>query len=209
MALPRKSSPSTGHPVALPRKSSPNAPHPAAVPRKSSPNAPENSVFRPFWARRANFFALAATQGRAGRTFSRSHPFQAAQGELFRARSHSRPSRANFFAHGILPRSDFETNNTNARPQQGSLETGITSARGNRTKNADFSPAKATTVSDPRATSPTAPRHGAHGWRRHHRPQISHVIYRGHFLRHHKDVAIPAMRIQDLKQSQGNYVRNL
>ena len=147
--------------------------------------------------------------GLAGRTFSRSQPLKAEQGELFRARSHSRPSRANFFAHGILPRSDFETNNTNARPQQGSLETGITSARGNRTKNADFSPAKATTVSDPRATSPTAPRHGAHGWRRHHRPQISHVIYRGHFLRHHKNVAIPAMRIQDLKQSQGNYVRNL
>ena len=171
MALPRKSSPSTGHPVALPRKSSPNAPHPAAVPRKSSPNAPENSVFRPFWARRANFFALAATQGRAGRTFSRSHPFQAAQGELFRAHTHYGPRRANFFAHGILPRSDFETNNTNARPQQGSLETGITSARVNRTKNADFSPAKAmvvslphgykrakaTGVSDNRPTWPTAP----------------------------------------------------
>ena len=171
MALPRKSSPSTGHPVALPRKSSPSTGHPVALPRKSSPNAPENSVFRPFWARRANFFALAATQGRAGRTFSRSHPFQAAQGELFRAHTHYGPRRANFFAHGILPRSDFETNNTNARPQQGSLETGITSARVNRTKNADFSPAKAmvvslphgykrakaTGVSDNRPTWPTAP----------------------------------------------------
>ena len=109
--------------------------------------------------------------GLAGRTFSRSHPLRAAQGELFRARSHSRPSRENFFVHGILPRSDFETNNTNARPQQGSLETGITSARVNRTKNADFSPAKAmvvslphgykrakaTGVSDNRPTWPTAP----------------------------------------------------
>ena len=36
--------------------------------------------------------------GLAGRTFSRSHPLRAAQGELFGARSHSRPSRANYFA---------------------------------------------------------------------------------------------------------------
>ena len=45
---------------------------PAAYPRKSSPNAPENSVFRPFWACRANFFALTHTSSRAGRTFSRT-----------------------------------------------------------------------------------------------------------------------------------------
>jgi len=68
----RQSSPGAGLPAAYPRKSSPNAAPPAAFPRKSSPNAPENSVFRPFWARRANFFALAATQGRAGRTVSRT-----------------------------------------------------------------------------------------------------------------------------------------
>ncbi len=36
--------------------------------------------------------------GLAGRTFSRSQPLKAEQGELFRARSHSRPSRANYFA---------------------------------------------------------------------------------------------------------------
>ena len=69
---PRQKSPSTGLPAAFPRKSSPGAARPAAFPRKSSPNAPENSVFRPFWACRANFFALAPTPGRAGRTFSRT-----------------------------------------------------------------------------------------------------------------------------------------
>ena len=36
--------------------------------------------------RRANFFALAPTPGRAGRTLSRSQPLKAEQGELFRAR---------------------------------------------------------------------------------------------------------------------------
>ena len=56
----------------LARKSSPNAAPPAAFPRKSSPNAPENSVFRPFWACGANFFALTHRSGRAGRTFSRT-----------------------------------------------------------------------------------------------------------------------------------------
>ena len=38
--------------------------------------------------------------------------------------------------------------------------------------------------------------------------QISHVIYRGHFSRHPKNVAIPTMEIQCLNKSQGNYVRN-
>ena len=37
---------------------------------------------------------------------------------------------------------------------------------------------------------------------------ISHVIYRGHFSRYPKNVAIPTMQIQCLNKSQGNYVRN-
>ena len=61
-----------------PRQKSPSTGLPAAFPRKSSPNAPENSVFRPFWACRANFFALAPTPGRAGRTFSRTGRFDMA-----------------------------------------------------------------------------------------------------------------------------------
>ena len=38
--------------------------------------------------------------------------------------------------------------------------------------------------------------------------QISHVIYRGHFSRHPKSVAIPTTHIQCLNKPQGNYVRN-
>ena len=70
--LPRNNSPSMGLPAAYPRKSSPNTGPPPGHPRKSSPSAPENSVFRPFWACRANFFALTHTSSRAGRTFSRT-----------------------------------------------------------------------------------------------------------------------------------------
>jgi len=70
-----------------------------------------------------------------------------AQGELFRAHAHIRRSRANFFAHEARQRGDVETNNTTARPQQGSLETGITSAPEKCAKNTHFSSAKAMTVS--------------------------------------------------------------
>ena len=82
-----------------------------------------------------------------------------AQGELFRAHAHIRPRRANFFAHEARQRGDVETNNTTARPQQGSPETGIASAPENCTKNAHFSPAKAMTVSieaRPASTKATA-----------------------------------------------------
>ena len=70
--LPRNNSPSMGLPAAYPRKSSPNAGPPPGHPRKSSPSVPENGAFRPFWACRANFFALTHTSSRAGRTFSRT-----------------------------------------------------------------------------------------------------------------------------------------
>ena len=66
-----KNSPSTGLSVAHPRKNSPSIGLPVALPRKNSPSTPENSIFHPFWACRANFFALTPIPGRAGRTFSR------------------------------------------------------------------------------------------------------------------------------------------
>ena len=85
--------------------------------------------------------------------------------------------RAIFFAREARQRGDVETNNTTARPQQGSLETGITSAPENCTKNAHFAPAKAMavsipheherakamTVSDKRPTWPTGPDCGTRG----------------------------------------------
>lgn len=61
----------SGCSAALPRKSSPSTGLSAAIPRKNSPSTPENSIFRPFWACRANFFAHTPIPGRAGRTFSR------------------------------------------------------------------------------------------------------------------------------------------
>ena len=101
------------------------------------------------------------------------------QGELFRARTYIRPSRATNFAHSTQKHGDDETNNTTARPQQGTAETAITSAPENCTKNAHFSPAKAiavsiphiyqrakaTGVSDNQAARPVAPKHGPHGQR--------------------------------------------
>ena len=69
------------------------------------------------------------------------------QGELFRAHAHIRPRRENFFVHEARQRGDFETDNTTARPQQGTAETDITTAPENCTKKAHFTPAKATTVS--------------------------------------------------------------
>ena len=99
------------------------------------------------------------------------------QGELFRARTHIRPSRATNTAHSTQKHGDVETNNTTARPQQGTAETAITFAPTNCTKTAHFSPAqavvvsnphthqraKATMVSDNRATWPTGPGRGTCG----------------------------------------------
>ena len=67
----QQNSPSAGPPPTLPRNNSPSMGPPPGHLRKSSPSAPENSVFRPFWVCRANFFALTHTSSRAGRTFSR------------------------------------------------------------------------------------------------------------------------------------------
>ena len=98
-----------------------------------------------------------------------------AQGELFRAHAHIRPRRANFFAHEVRQRGNVETNNTSARPQQGPLETGITSAPENCTKNDHFSPAKATAVSDKaqparaKVLAVSGERATAHEHTRHHR----------------------------------------
>ena len=78
-----------------------------------------------------------------------------------------------------LQRGDVETTNTTARPQQGTAETGITSAPENCTKNTHFAPAKAMTVSvearpapakamtvsDNRPSWPTGPGGGTRGRR--------------------------------------------
>ena len=117
----------------------------------------------------------------AGRTFSRLHDDHSAAGRTFsRSRPHPRPSRATNIAQEARQHGDIETNNTTAHPQQGTIETAITSAPEKHTKNAHFPPAKAMTVSIPhghqrakatmvsnhRATWPTGPGRGAGGRRR-------------------------------------------
>jgi len=67
------------------------------------------------------------------------------------------------FAHSTQKHGDDETNNTTARPRHGTVETNDTSAPEKCTKNAHFSPAKATTVSHHRSTWPTGPGRGACG----------------------------------------------
>ena len=103
-----------------------------------------------------------------------------AQGELCRAHTHHQTSRAKNIAHQERQRGDIETNNTTARPQQGTAETGITTATEKCTKSARFSPAKATpvsvearpapakvtVVSDKRAARSTGPRRNTRGRRR-------------------------------------------
>ena len=78
--------------------------------------------------RRANFFALTHTSGHAGRTFSHT--------------------RRNNMAT-LKPPTPL------LAPQQGTAETGITSAPDNCTKNAHFAPAKAMTVSVEAQPAPT------------------------------------------------------
>ena len=177
MPLPVSNSPGRPLLTACAVQNSPSTPRPTAFPRKNSPSTPENSVFRPFWACRANFFALAPTPGRAGRNSSRA-------------------GRRNM--ETMKPTTPLLALNK-------ATETGITSAPENCTKIAHFSPAKAMAVSIPhrhkrakaitvsahRTTSPAAPTRrpwagqaaapvgGDDTAARH----ISHVIYRGHCSR--------------------------
>ena len=74
-----------------------------------------------------------------------------AQGELFRARTHTRPSRATNFARSTQKYGDLETSNTTARPQQGTTETDSTIACLQHPENRHFPRAKATPVSSQRS----------------------------------------------------------
>ena len=107
----------------------------------------------------------------------RFSPVLGLQGELLRAHTHARPSRAKNFAHRTHKHGDIETNDTTARPQDGAVETDDASAPEKCTKDAHFSLAKATAVSIPhrykrakaiavsdhRATWPTGPGCGVRG----------------------------------------------
>ena len=156
----RQSSPGAGLPAAYPRKSSPNAAPPAAFPRKSSPNAPENSVFRPFWACGANFFALTHRSGRAGRTFSRPAR-QLLEIKTFKAMTtHSHCPRETDDTTARLREHVVETDDTTARLPELTNETAITIASPQHPKNQHFPRAKVSPVSSRRSDAlDTAPMH--------------------------------------------------
>ena len=105
--LPQKSSPTAARPAAVPRKTRPAHPHQRHTRYKTRPTAPfpphvrdktrpahpftlharyKTRPARPKWPNVARF-------NRAWRTFYRCHHQQATQGELFHARTHTRPSR--------------------------------------------------------------------------------------------------------------------
>ena len=120
-----------------------------------------------------------------------------------------------YFAHSTQKHGDDETNNTTAHPRHGTVETNDTSAPEKCTKNAHFSPAKATTVSIPnryqrakattvsnhRATSPAAPRRGARGQRQHLRQPNFARNLSWSFFEMPENVAIPTMQIQCFNES--------
>ena len=70
-------------------------------------------------------------------------------GELCTAVASNKPRMANFFVHQAQQHGDIETTDTTAIADTGQHETIITTAPENCTKNAHFSPAKATAVSTP------------------------------------------------------------
>ena len=132
------------------RRNSPSAAPPVAFPRKNSPSTAQK---RRIWG------------------------VLSALGELFRAYTTKHRRRATNIAHSMQKHGDIETNNTTAHPQQGTTKTAITSAPKKCTKNAHFPPAKAMAVSIPhrhqqakatmvsnhRATWPTGPGRSAGG----------------------------------------------
>ena len=159
-----------------------------------------------------------------------------AQGELFRARTHIWPHRANKFAHGTQPRGSLKPMTPLQPLMQASMkppspllaheQQPLKPTTPLRPKNALKTPTSHpqrrrrfqphTDTSEQRrsrfqTTGPPSLQHP------HAAPvgsddtsarQISHVIYRGHFSRHPKNAAIPTMQIQCLNEPERNYVRS-
>ena len=104
---------------------------------------------------------------RAGRTFSRSHPHQAARGELFRAYTHVRPSRANFFAQKLLAARRDETVNTNAGTSARLRETRDAFAHQDGAENGCFCLAMVPSVSPKTEYAPAKVMTVSHSYRPH------------------------------------------
>ena len=116
----------------LVRITSPSTAPPPAFPRTTRPARHKTPILGHF--------------SYAWRTLYRCRQQQATHGELFRAQD---PARGNFATNDTSAATDagqHETIITTAHPQQGNAETDIATAPENCTKNAHFSPAKATAV---------------------------------------------------------------
>ena len=190
---PRKNSPGTAPPAAPPPKSSPGTAPPAAPPRKNSPNAPEISVFRPFWACRANYFALSLRHGAAGRTISRTGRSNVA---TLKPMTPLQP----------LTQATMKPPSPLQAPQQRPLKP-TTPLQPKNARN--------TSISHPQRRRRFQP----HTWfagsscatSRYlcaHSPKKSHVIRLDEVSIKSQNVAIPTNTIQTLKQPWENYVRN-
>jgi len=77
-----QNSPCTSRTTPLPVQNSPNRPLLTACAGQNSPCSPKMAQFGAFCPRMANFFTLAPTPGRAGRTFSHQHPTHTPDSEL-------------------------------------------------------------------------------------------------------------------------------
>ena len=167
----RQSSPGNPPSWAPPRKSSPSNPPSWALPRKSSPSTPKNADFRPFWVRRANYFALTPITSHAGRTLYRI------QG---RCRYKTLPARSPAAAPGTkLSRHTRNTHFRRILRQQGEFYTASTTTK----------PSRAKKVTHQHPTSP----------QQHTPPPIPHVIRLHEISTTPRNVAIPTNTIQILK----------
>ena len=179
-----------------------------AGPRKNSPGMPENTNFGPFFVRRASFFAFTRTSGRAGRTFSRSGP--PPMGTL-KPKTPLRPlvqasmkppspmlapkQRPLKPATPLQPKNAPKTPISHPQRRWRFHSDTDTGAQRRRRFQTTGPPGRQGQAAVPTGSNDTTA------------IQISHVIYRGHFSRHLKNVAIPTIQIQCLKKPQGNYVR--
>ena len=145
--------------------------------KKFAPHNPSSRISAKKFAQRGikhPFWAIFRVLGELFRAYTMT---TVPQGELFRAPLQERAMQGENIAHRSQKHGDVETNNTTAHPQQGTIETAITSAPEKHTKNAHFPPAKAmpvsipyrhqqakaTMVSNHRATWPTGPGRSAGG----------------------------------------------
>ena len=199
--------------MAHPRKTSPSIGLSVAHPRKSSPGTPENSIFRPFWACRANFFALTPITGRAGRTFSRTArddratlkpptPLQVTLRAPLKPPTPLQGRNGPKMAfHRSQRRWQFHSAARKCQQRCCRFHSEV------RTPQL-WPPGTSGWYDDNEDRAERSPPPVVVGPGREQTPEKLHVIRLKEVSTNAENVAIPTRRIQNLKESQGNYVRN-